>query len=381
MSVTAPSLIGSVPGKVALDAAPLIGRALPNAHRRNGFDALRILAAMMVVYGHAFPLTGHIPPALFGNAVGTVGVKIFFVISGFLVTRSWLGDARLAAFAMRRALRILPALACVVTVTVLLVGPIFTTLPLPEYFASPATHAYFWNVGLYPDYFLPGVFAGNRYPIAVNGSLWSLPAEVLMYILTPLVISRSAETARVSLLVFAACCAIADVYFARIAPPASPTVIYGTNLASVLEVAVYFQAGAIWAVFGLERYARPGFAVLLMAVAFLTVRVVGGGTASAAVQEMLLILVLPFASVSLGCVHLGGAPGRLLARADISYGLYLYGFPAQQAVAATLGRSFGPIGNFVLVLPLVVACACLSWIFVERPALRLKPRGRRLARS
>jgi hypothetical protein len=48
-------------------------------------------------------LTGVAPPGLLGSPLGTIGVKIFFVTSGDLVTKSWLSDPRVGAFAMRRA--------------------------------------------------------------------------------------------------------------------------------------------------------------------------------------------------------------------------------------------------------------------------------------
>jgi peptidoglycan/LPS O-acetylase OafA/YrhL len=45
------------------------------------------------------------------------------------------------------------------------------------------------NIALYINYYLPGLFESNVYPGAVNGSLWSLPAEFVMYLLVPILIS------------------------------------------------------------------------------------------------------------------------------------------------------------------------------------------------
>jgi len=78
------------------------------------------------------------------------------------------------------------------------------------------------------------------------------------------------------------------------------------------------------------------------------------------------------------------ARGRLTPRADISYGVYLYGFLAEQVAVSALGSHAGPLTVLLLAGPLIVGAAMLSWRFVEAPALRLKSRlgaSRRAASS
>jgi Acyltransferase family len=111
------------------------------------------------------------------------------VISGYLVSESWLRDSRLPAFLMRRSLRIFPGLTVIVLLSVLVLGPLMSDLPLRAYFGDRQSISYLWNVVLYPVYVLPGVFVDNPYPLAVNGSLWSLPVEFAMYLLTPVLLS------------------------------------------------------------------------------------------------------------------------------------------------------------------------------------------------
>src|ERR1700712_1089174 len=103
----------------------------PTSHS-NSFDALRLLAAVAVVVGHAYILTGAGPqtPTILGIGAHVLGVAAFFAISGFLVTDSWLRSPQPSVFFPNRALRILPGLAFVVLATILIIGPVFTTLPL-----------------------------------------------------------------------------------------------------------------------------------------------------------------------------------------------------------------------------------------------------------
>jgi len=349
------------------------GGAPARARETNLFDIMRIVAASMVLWAHAYALTGGAPPGWYGNTVGTMGVKIFFIISGLMITRSWLADPRLHAFAMRRILRIIPALALVVLLSTFVLGPIFTTLSLHDYLLAHGTRLYLWNIALYPVYSLPGMFAGLPYPSVINGSLWSLPAEMAMYIATPFVIGRSAVHARCSIAIFFVVSAIAGVYFVRFVTIAPMPVFYGTGLPSVLEMAPYFQIGALYAVFGLHRFGRPVFSVFLFMVVAAGLQAVSDKVNAYAVGEILLMVTLPYMVISVGGVRIGGAFGRLLERGDVSYGMYLYGFPVQQTIAALWPGQIGAMGNLALTLPITFVFAVFSWKTVEQTALRLKP--------
>ena len=151
----------------------------------NAFDALRLFAASLVLLSHCYPLTGHREPFLdrTGISLGDVGVLMFFAMSGFLVTRSWTSQPEPGAYALKRALRLFPALIVVVVLTALVLGPLVTTLPVGRYLAAPGTYLYVVKCSLLWTFQnqLPGVFAGNVYPAAVNGSLWTLPVEALAY--------------------------------------------------------------------------------------------------------------------------------------------------------------------------------------------------------
>lgn len=150
---------------------------------RNNLTALRLVAAGLVLYGHAFILLGLPAPSFMGWApFGPIGVYIFIAISGYLVAQSWYSDPDFFRFLQRRAIRIFPGLIVCTALTVFVLGPLLTDIRLAEYFKSPATAGYFANIALYTNYRLPGVFETNHLPGVVNGSLWSLPAEFSMYL-------------------------------------------------------------------------------------------------------------------------------------------------------------------------------------------------------
>lgn len=149
----------------------------------NAFDFIRVMAALAVLYSHSFVLYGQPEPLLApGKALGSVAVAVFFSLSGFLICQSWQRDPSLRRFALRRALRIFPGLLVVVLLTVLLLGPLVASIPPAQYFSDPSP----W-LHLVKSAFamgsprIKGVFETNPFPYAVNGSLWTLRYEILMY--------------------------------------------------------------------------------------------------------------------------------------------------------------------------------------------------------
>ncbi len=162
-------------------------------NRFNLFDLLRLIAATLVIYSHSYPLLGITPPDIvtrilpFTNG-GTLGVWIFFIISGYLNTKS-IKNNNAFAFLINRSLRIFPGLVVALLFSIFVIGPLCTNLPMSDYFINHKTWQYIHqNLFLSPNYILPGVFDGNRFKSVVNGSIWTLPTEALLYLTLPLIV-------------------------------------------------------------------------------------------------------------------------------------------------------------------------------------------------
>jgi peptidoglycan/LPS O-acetylase OafA/YrhL len=158
----------------------------------NSFGLIRLGLAVVVVFHHTLVLTGHDALSFIGRSknidIGTIGVAGFFAISGFLLLGS---SRRLSArkFLTHRFFRLFPGLwACLIVTAFILV-------PFANYFSKFESSMYFFKIEnssfsyvvfnsalLVLQDSIGTVFAQNPYPIAVNGSLWTLAPEFICYI-------------------------------------------------------------------------------------------------------------------------------------------------------------------------------------------------------
>lgn len=330
----------------------------------NNLNMIRLMAASLVLYGHSFVFLGLREPLFLSwLPLGALGVNIFFIISGYLITQSWDRDPNLLRFFARRALRIFPGLVVCILLSVLVLGPVLTTLPLKDYFDSQFTWGYLRNITLYIVYYLPGVFETNRVPNAVNGSLWSLPVEFLMYIVVAIVgFLRGNRWAFAALAVTSA---VITIFWAQRASQA--VVVYASDLRQVFLCGTYFWVGAVFYKFELKRF----FSLSVVTLAYICMI-----SMEPQVLSVFTWLLLPTVVLAFGLSH-SPSLNWLTPSGDYSYGIYIYAYPIQQAVV-----SLYPNMPLRLYLPicfaLALVCAIFSWHLVERTALALKPRNPRL---
>jgi peptidoglycan/LPS O-acetylase OafA/YrhL len=330
--------------------------------KHNNLHVVRLMAAFLVLFGHSFVFLGMREPLFLSwLPLGPLGVYTFFIISGYLVSASWDRDPNLWRYFARRGLRIFPALAMCVVLSVLVFGPLLTTLSLQDYFANPHTLGYLRNIGLYITYYLPGIFETNRVPNAVNGSLWSLPVEFTMYIMVGILGLIGSN--RWVFLALGLMSAIINVCWAW--ETDKMWVVYAFDLRQVFICGTYFWAGALFFKFNCRRYFS--LSGTLMAAAALLCLEPWAHVLQIAAWILLPVVVLSFA--------LSHSPllERLTRNGDYSYGFYLYAFPVQQAVVYLYPKI--KIVEYVAVCSVVTLFfAVLSWHMIERRVLLLKPR-------
>jgi len=351
----------------SLTATDAIAAAPPAGHRANNFDAVRLLAALSVVFSHSFLIAEGSEASepfvwITGNQciLGLVGVFVFFIISGYLVTASYCRHPEPAGFAVRRTLRIYPGLLVNVLVCALLIGPMVSALPVGAYFASPELREFVVKtVTLNPGpLHLPGVlFADNSVGLLVNGSLWTLRYEMMMYLM--ILALAAARLLGLSSAIALVGVGVAAVYFEKALTP------FG-DFGEWAWFVGFFASGMVLH-FLHERLVFDWRHALLAAAALVVFVWLGR-----------FIMLFPLAGAYL-VIWFARRYDRWLDYSkycgDLSYGLYIYGWPAEQLVMYLSGGTAPWWQVFAGSLALALPAAWLSWHGIEKWALLW---GRRL---
>jgi peptidoglycan/LPS O-acetylase OafA/YrhL len=347
-------------------------RATPNVHYMPALDGLRTVAVALVLIHH---LTYTRLPG------GRIGVDIFFVLSGFLITGILLrekdtqGRIDLASFYMRRLLRLMPALAIVVAFSFL----------FGLFFRNPAEN----NLGssiFAITYLMDFVRAFSRYSeISPVAHTWSLSVEEHFYLVWPLMLglistlSRSRRPAAIAgvCLIFAgwrAYLAYSGASFDRVYyafDTRFDELLAGCALACLMTSDL-FAARLLWmrslwpiAFFGLLLISVRGDWVeeYRVAAAFLPV----------IVSLLSCVIIAELASHPTGIAAKVASIRPMVYLGRISYGIYLWHYPLLLDV-----RRFSSSKTLALLAVIIsIAVAALSYHYAEQPILQLKRKMKR----
>lgn len=330
--------------------------------RENNLNLIRMLAATGVLVSHAFPIASGpatLQPfeAATGFTLGWICVAIFFAVSGFLITRSFDRKPHIESWLAARIMRLFPGLLVVSILIAFLYGPAFTTLALADYFGSAATYLYVpRNVSLvWLQYGLPGVFLTNPYPLAINGSLWTLVHEVGCYfgVFLAGVLGLSASRRMFAAVLVLYCAVYLVSGLPGIADSIHPKLFALRSLSFPFAVGMAFY---VWR----ERI-RLSYALaagLALAAALLKPTILFAPAFMIAIAYAVFVLAY----------RPGGAVRRYNALGDYSYGIYVYAFPVQQALVAVAGP-MSPLENMAFAFPVTLLLAVASWTLIEKPSL------------
>lgn len=360
--------------------APHAGQHAPHAASQHlgGLDGLRAVAVVAVLVYHLWP------DALPG---GFLGVDVFFVVSGFLITTLLLREAArnrkidLPRFWLRRARRLLPALVLVVATSAVAAALVERDL----------------LVGIRRQVLGAATFSTNWLEIASGGSyfdrtapvllqpLWSLAIEEQFYVLWPIllvVLLVVVPTWRGRAVLVGAGAIASAVAMAVLVDGADPTRVYygtDTHLVGVLlgvAGALAWRAAkdrpivAPWA----PPVALAGVVAAMVLLRDDSVWTYRGGIAL--VSALALVVVLGATRPGRWTRALDATPLRVVG--ERSYGLYLWHWPVLLVVTAALGAAPGTTRwhvAAVLALAVTVVLTELSFRYVETPVRRLGYRG------
>lgn len=338
-----------------------VAEALANPH--NNFGLLRLVMALAVVVSHAFSVTdGRVEQEPWfqttGFTLGEHAVNGFFAISGFLVTMSFVRRGW-RDYVVARLLRIAPGLIAATLLVALGLGALMTTLDVSAYVRDPRLWRFI--TGTLTTFksaaALPGVFESNPLPFPL-GTVWTLKYETLCY-LGVLVAGLAGILARPRLALAGLLALTLAVILREVWVPHGPK---GAETALRLPL-IFLAGGVVYLYREKVPLSLPLLAVALLALVPLSFT---------PLYKASLYLVTAW-----GVLVLALAPAltrrSVEPPADLSYGVYLYGWPVQQALHAL----YPTLSAVTLLWPSLAATlvvAALSWYLIEKPALGLKRR-------
>jgi peptidoglycan/LPS O-acetylase OafA/YrhL len=356
------------------------GSGLKQARPANSFDAIRLIAAFSVLIAHQLSFTGeylpgYAPPSLgpWGPKLADAGLYVFFALSGFLIFGSLESKPRPGLFLTARILRIYPG-AFVNTLICLLFAAATTSVSQTEFWQSPTTRQFLLHNTLIivppTEFQLPGFVAEARYP-SVNVPIWTLKYELLAYVclLASFFATRCCRKVMRVTLVTTAVLMAATFFYTRIFPTDNGPGLSSLGSLYAVHTARFFMVFF----FGAAYASLQPISLGVRSLFFLTSALVMVLIPSIHVARIIFIMLIAIAAIEIGRTSL--LHSRIYARVgDLSYGTYLYAYPIQVFTITYFLNDHNVFQLMLIDIVIVLACATVSWRFVERPALKLKDR-------
>ena len=325
-------------------------------------NCLRFISAILVLICHSYAITAGEEDVLYNLTggecnLGGFAVAIFFFLSGMYVTKSLYKSQNAGVFMKKRCIRLFPQLWIVVAISAFVLGPVVTELPLKQYFMDFKTYLYLLNGILIPIHELPGVFSDGIYS-TVNGPLWTMPVEFVAYIglaaMTLLCSGITGETKNRKIQKILHILSFVGLVF--IFGIVNIVIERNGFLSTVVRPMILFFVGVLYCDYAdkIVLNVKWGLAGILLLIISGIVGIFNVG----------LMIMLPYIITSLALPDTQiGKTGELF---EISYEMYLVGWPIQQVLFMFSNEKMSPVMNILLTIPIDIL---LAWLLYKCVAL------------
>jgi peptidoglycan/LPS O-acetylase OafA/YrhL len=328
-----------------------------NIEDKNCFDFLRVIFCLIIILSHLYELSQceKLKFLSFFFNIGIFGLQAFFIISGFLVAKSYQRTSTLKKYFIKRAKRLFPAYIFLLLVTVVGLS-FFTKYNLVDYFTNTEVYKYLaWNA-IFLNFMhpcLPGIFENNLL-CAVNGSLWTLKVEESFYIFLPFIfylIQKTKKAATIIILIYFLSLlywyVMDDLFNQPLLAKQMPGYL------SFFAVGIFLNLNLKW-VLKFKKILFFGAMISLLLTYFFYFQI---NVLFPAALGLLIIIV----AYSFPFFNNFGKHG------DFTYGLYIYHFPIIQLFSQyDLFNRYNAVAMGTVVIIITFLFAAFSWFFIER---------------
>ncbi len=331
--------------------------------RNNNFNLIRFMAAFAVVISHSSPIVrgGDATELLFletGYTLGHHAVNVFFVVSGFLIARSFIRSRDVYEYMSARALRLIPGLMIASLITAFILGPLVTSVSLSEYFSDSVTWIYaplITSMVAENTMTLKGVFDTVPFVDELNTPLWTLRWEGLAY-LGVMVLGL----------------------LGILLSPARFGMVLAAFVAVFMAVTAFTNLRV--EISAIDHALRLGFIFLLGGAFYIYRSRIPLGIVPALlawglvylVKDTVFYQITMIVALSYSTFWFAYVPGGIIRQFnkfnDVSYGIYIYGFPIGQ-VTIMLLPFLNPFTLLLVMTPFLLVAATLSYRLIEAPAM------------
>ncbi len=281
---------------------------------------------------------------------GSFAVKIFFFISGLVVTNSLLLNKNTSHFIASRVFRIIPALVFFCMITCFFILPCFFDGSISEYFYSSRPYKYLINNSLMiTDYRINGVFGyEDNNSSVINGSIWTIPYEMLSYSILLAAFSVKFLNKKTSVFIAFVFICIISLF------QTDGFLVFNERGMERGMLAYCFSCGVLFSAFKEKiKISATLFALSIMVLCF----------SSKFVLYPFIFYISSF--YILLCIASFKPLLNLKPKYDISYGVYLWGWTTQQVISR-VAPSLGLYENTIISIAASMLLGIFSWVIIEK---------------
>lgn len=339
--------------------------------RNNSFNDLRFFFAALVLYVHSYVLLygqsdrGTDPITIlthFQLSPGTLAVYGFFVLSGFFMIQSLESNRSLWQYTKHRILRIIPAFWLSLLLTCFILIPLISSTSI-ILSAEPGSALYFFiHSAIFQVqgavWTITGAFPANPLIDNINGSMWTLKYEALLYMVLPIAFWLAFYQRR---WIFIGTLGLLILSIAYILNEFVLFSINSDHYGKLVILTMYFFSGVLLYLYR-ERVIVSKWYLIFFSILFLSSMFLG-------YLKIVALFLLPYLVVSIGAL---GRTKWFSKSGDYSYGMYIYAFPIQQTLVHFYHNELNVYGLFIISFGITLILSVLSWHWLEKRILSYK---------